>query len=343
MSFQSKFLQMVLAEVDAAIMKAATPAEIVQDFATAEEARDNFRKLVLDDLAVRLGGTADVSSVTVPVAPAEADGKKKRAPMSDEAKAAMKAKRDATIASKKSGSAPASPAVVAEVPAAASVVAGDAPASPAEKKKRAPMTDEAKAAMKAKRDATLAAKTGTVNLHKIDPTWRKHLKTAAKAQGKEVSKEMEVALLAYLNHLSKEEFNAKKADEHVMAFLAVPMGTNAAGAAAVEVELDEYKFKNETIFVDADSKVVFQDVNGTTKEVGKVGVGKFAGLVLKDAAKQPTDLDVVEFEGNEYYVNPATKRVYMGEGQQDPETGSWTNYKPVGYVGMAAFAEMTLE
>ena len=304
---------MLLAEVDAAIMKAATPTDIVQDFATAEEARDSFRKLVLDDLAMRFGATSEVSIVTVPVVAAVAavvaespKEKKKRGPMSDEKKAAMKAKRTATVAAKKGSSTESSP--VAAAPAApvavAAVAAVAAPASPAssegspkEKKKRAPMTDDAKAVMKAKRDATLAAKAEKVNLLKVDPTWRKHLKTAGKAHGSEITKETETALLAYLNRLSKDEFNAKKAEEHVVAFLAAPKGTNAAAPAA-------------------------------------------AAPVVE---KQPSDVEVVEFEDEVYYVNAETKRVYVGEGEQDPETGAWTNYKPVGYVGMAAFAMMTLD
>ena len=87
--------------------------------------------------------------------------RKKRAPMSDEAKAAMKAKREATIAAKKAAPAP------AEVPAEA-VPAEAAPASDGEekdkkaRKPRGPMSDEAKAAMKAKREATIAAKKAAV-------------------------------------------------------------------------------------------------------------------------------------------------------------------------------------
>ena len=80
--------------------------------------------------------------------------RKKRAPMTDEAKAAMKAKREATIAAKK-GAAP----EPAPAPAPAAV---EEPKSDGEDKKarkpRGPMSDEAKAAMKAKREATIAAK-----------------------------------------------------------------------------------------------------------------------------------------------------------------------------------------
>ena len=84
--------------------------------------------------------------------------RKKRAPMSDEAKAAMKAKREATLAAKKAAPAPA--------PVVAAPVAAPAPVEVAEDKKerkpRGPMSDEAKAAMKAKREATLAAKKAAV-------------------------------------------------------------------------------------------------------------------------------------------------------------------------------------
>jgi len=97
--------------------------------------------------------------VRVPTAADDSDGstdskkeRKKRAPMSDEAKAAMKAKRQATIAAKAAG-APAP----ADAPAPAEEPKSDTE-SDKKRKPRGPMSDEAKAAMKAKRDATIAAK-----------------------------------------------------------------------------------------------------------------------------------------------------------------------------------------
>jgi len=103
--------------------------------------------------------------VRVPTAAdTESDGstdskqRKKRAPMSDEAKAAMKAKRQATIAAKAAAKAAGAPAP-ADAPAPAPA---EEPKSDTEDKKarkpRGPMSDEAKAAMKAKRQATIAAK-----------------------------------------------------------------------------------------------------------------------------------------------------------------------------------------
>lgn len=188
---------------------------------------------------------------------------------------------------------------------------------PTPTKKRGPMTEEAKAAMKAKKAANAAAKQAVeapapvvpvpveapvvvapvvapakekkprtkkavpenTNLAKIDPTWRKHLKAA----DKEHAKELEPELLKYVNSLSNEDFHAKTTEAHVADFVA------SRSDGKVEAELTE-----------------------------------------------------VTFEGKEYLVNPETKRVYEGEGVYDPATREWTNYKPVGTVGMAAFTEMKL-
>ena len=192
------------------------------------------------------------------------EGKKKRAPMTEEAKAAMKAKREATLAAKKAEAAPAT-AETAGSNAAAGAGGAAAPEAPV-KEKKARKTKTAEGA----------------NLAKIDPTWRKHIKSVDKT----FPKERESELLAYLNGLTKEEFDAKKAEEHVADFIA----------------------------------------SGAKKDDGKV----------------EADLCVVEFNGKEYFVNPETKRVYEGEGECDAE-GNWTSYKGVGYVGMAAFAEMKIE
>ena len=218
---------------------------------------------------------APVQVEVVTEAPAtESPGKKKRAPMTEEAKAAMKAKRDATIAAKKAGE-PVSPAEPVVETSGSNAAAGAAPAPEAaepvkEKKVRKPKAE------KPAEDSNLA---------KVDPTWRKHLKHA----DKDHAKDLEPELLKDLNALSKDDFNAKKAEEHVADFIA----------------------SRVTKAVESDGKV-------------------------------EADLIVVDFNGKEYFVNPETKRVYEGEGTCDAE-GNWTNYKGVGYVGMAAFADMTVD
>jgi hypothetical protein len=257
--------------VNAIIKVSATdPAMSHEGGPTHEEARDSFIKLLLAELFPE---NSDMPSPKV----------KK-----------VKAKKEA-------------PEVV-PVPLTADQI--PLPASPGEKKKRGPMTEEAKAAMKAKRDATIAAKKSPTevaapveekpkkapkakkaavpedaNLQKIDPTWRKHLKKAA---GDKYTKEQEAGLLTFLNDMGKDAFNGKKAEDHVNAFLG------------------EKPAKPADDMVDA-------------------------------------ELTVVEFNGKEYYVNPETKRVYEGQGEYDDDAETWTTMKPVGYAGMAAFADMDLD
>jgi len=285
-----------------ALMKCATvnPDVPAPEFATAEEARDEFIRMMMVELFPE-----------DPSVPVESPGRKKRGPMSEEAKVAMKAKRDATVAAKK-GDSPVAAPVVEEKPKAEEKPkkAKKVKAEPVAEAKVEPVVDEEKPkaeekpkkAKKVKAEAD--AKPETVeeekpkkakkvkpaedaNLAKVDPTWRKHLKKAA---GDKHSKEQEAELLTYLNGLTKEEFDSKKAEEHVKTFL---------GAPAVAVEVKK-----------ADEKV--------------------------DA-----DLEVVEFNGKEYFVNPETKRVYEGEGEYDEEVG-WTNYNPVGHVGQFAFTDMKI-
>jgi hypothetical protein len=231
-----------------------------------------------DDVPPPLEKVPDVEPVAVvePAPAAESPGKKKRAPMTEEAKAAMKAKREATLAAKKAAAggeavSPApEPSVLETTGSNAAAGGGAAPEPVKEKKPRKP---------KAEKPADDA------NIAKIDPTWRKHLKHA----DKDHAKDLEPELLKFLNALSKDDFNAKKAEEHVADFIASRVTKAAASDGKVEA-----------------------------------------------------DLIVVDFNGKEYFVNPETKRVYEGEGTCDAE-GNWTNYKGVGYVGMAAFADMTVD
>jgi hypothetical protein len=257
------------------------PALNAEGGVTAEEARDDFIRLLLAELfpedpsvpVPKTKKTKKTKDVPEPAAESAAEpaaelspGKKKRAPMTDEAKAAMKAKREATIAAKKAGEQSlrlGSEDSVLET--SGSNAAASAAPAPEVKEKKTKKTKPVEGA----------------NLAKIDPTWRKHLKHA----DKDHAKEREPELLKYVNALSKEDFDGKKAEEHVADFLA--------------------------------SRVPTEE-------------------------KVEAELTIVDFEGKEYFVNPETKRVYEGEGECDAD-GNWTNYKGVGYVGMAAFAEMKME
>jgi hypothetical protein len=126
---------------------------------------DEFSKALLDVLFpaeaehnTQVTGVVQVPTVDEPKSDSESSDssskkeRKKRAPMTEEQKAAMKAKREATLAAKK----------VEAAPAPAPAPEPEPVEDKKERKPRAPMTDEQKAAMAAKRAATLAAKKAAV-------------------------------------------------------------------------------------------------------------------------------------------------------------------------------------
>lgn len=264
------------------------PALDAQSEFSAVEARDDFIRCLMLELFPEESAAVTVA-VTETAAPAKSPKKAKKAKTAEEpaapapaspAKSPKAAK--VTKTEKEAAKAAAAAAKEAEkaTKAAEKEAAKAAKTAAKEAKKATPPASPAKAASPKKAAKPPKVKPAEdANLPKMDPTWRKHLKKADKA----ATKESESELLTYLNALTKEEFNAKKAEEHVAHFLA--------------------------------SRVTAED------------------------GKEPADLTEVDFQGKTYYVNPESKRVYEGEGEYDDEVG-WTHYKPVGYVGMAMFAEM---
>jgi hypothetical protein len=220
-----------------------------------------------------------------------------------------------------------------------------------EKKKRGPMSEEAKAAMKAKRDATIAAKKAA------EPA----------AEVKEVETDAESATTTEKKKrgpMSEEAKAAMKAKRDAT------IAAKKAGEPAGEVKEKVKKVKEVK---PVDSEANLSKIDATWRKYLKKAAGDkatkemegqlitFLNAMDKDAfngskaeehvkaflepkdEKVETEMVVVEFNGKDYYVNPETKRVYEGEGEYDEESEEWTNYKGVGYVGMAVFAEMELD
>ena len=277
-------------------VSAMNPAVDREDGPTAEEARDEFIRLIVAELFPEESASVTIPVVAPPQPPTPMDivedvtasmkslavtppvpaspvtkERKRRAPMSEEAKNAMKAKRQATLAARKSGATSPAPEPKVEEPKVES--------------KPEPKAEEPKPEAKEKKPRK--AKTpATANLPKVDPTWKKHLK---KATDNKVTKEIENELLKFVNAMDSTAFNNVGAEEHVKNFM------------------------------------------------------ELRSKPAEESEKVDAELDVVEFNGKEYYVNPETKRVYEGEGEYDKETGGWTSYKGVGYAGMAAFADMMVD
>lgn len=100
--------------------------------------------------------------------------------------------------------------------------------------------------------------------------------------------------------------------------------------------------------VEGDKQVLLDYLNGVTAE--EFEAKKFEDHVRdcfapkndSEPEKIQMNLVIVEFEGKDYYVNEESKRVYVPKGEPDDD-GMYTGWEPVGYVGMAAFKEMTLD
>jgi hypothetical protein len=201
------------------------------------------------------------------------------------------------------------PVVPAPAPVATEVPAPVDPPTPT--KKRGPMTEEAKAAMKAKKAANAAAKKATEA-----PAEAPVVPVPVEAPAKEKKPRTKKATVPENANLAKIDPTWRK---HLKA-------ADKEHAKELEPQLLEY-------------------VNSLTNEEfhAKTTEAHVADFVAsRSDGKVETDVIPVEFEGKNYVVNPETKRVYEGEGVYDETTQQWTNYKPVGYVGMAAFAEMKL-
>ena len=275
------------------------------DAKTANESRDQFIQLLMNELFPE----AEVESthITVPVVPVEAPAPvATEAPTPTKKRGPMTEEAKAAMKAKKAANAAAKQAAQPVPEPAAEPVVVEAPAAETPTKKRGPMTEEAKAAMKAKKAANAAAKAEPVP----EPA------APVEAPAKEKKPRTKKAV--------PENANLPKIDptwrKHLKA---------ADKEHAKELEPELLKYVNS---------LSNEDFHAKTTEAH---VADF--IASRSDGKVEAELTEVTFEGKEYLVNPETKRVYEGEGVYDEATREWTNYKGVGYVGMAAFTEMKME
>jgi hypothetical protein len=187
-----------------------------------------------------------------------------------------------------------------------------APAAPAVK-----LTKEEKAAAKAAKEAEKAAAAKAKEEAKV----AKEAEKAAAKAAKEAGKPGPGSNLPKMDPTWRREL--KKADKE--------------NAKALEPEL--------LVFVNAMSNIAFND--RSYKEhvaefvASRGGARPAAPAPAPVVPAVPVDLEVVEFQGKEFYVHRETKRVY--EGVTDDESGELTITRPIGTVGMLDFADMVLE
>ena len=119
---------------------------------------------------------------------------------------------------------------------------------------------------------------GAINLEKLTPTHKKHLKTIA-AELKVEPRDKE--FLAYANDMSAEEWSVKPLDAHIRDFL-LPEG--APALAAPPTEFLEVEFNGKEYLIDPTTKFIYTaSASPTVKarsHVGAVGLLEFKDLEL---------------------------------------------------------------
>lgn len=281
---------------------------------TAEEARDMFIAALMAELFPEHGN--ETSAVVVPVVepvvepvPAKSSPVKKLTKEEKEAaKAAAKAAKEAAAAAK------------AEAKAAKEAAKAAKVASPKKSpEEKAAEKEAAKAAKEAEKAAAKAAKEAEKEAAKAAKEAEKAAAKAAKEAAKAADKPLPASPQAQAN-VPKIDPTWRKALKE------------ADKEHAKELEPELLKYLN------ALSNAAFNE------KTARQHVSDFIASRAPAAAAEPmaqVDLEVVEFNGADYYVNPETKRVY--EGVLDADTGELKITRPVGYVGMAEFKDMKLD
>lgn len=139
--------------------------------------------------------------------------------------------------------------------------------------------DAAQPVVAAAAKVTKAKKASDVNLAKMNATQKKHLKKVATELKIELTDEKEAGFLVFINALSKEEFDAKKIDVHMNAYLAPVVAATPAPAVAEDAQEEciELIFNGTTYIVAVGSGRVY---DSSEKHIGMCGLGMFKDLAI---------------------------------------------------------------
>jgi glucan-binding YG repeat protein len=316
-------VQLIKDRLTEAIIKVSgeNPALNREGEPTAEEARDMFIASLMAELFPEHGNEA-AAVVVVPVVepePVVVPAKK----LTKEEKAAEKAAKEAAKAEAKA--AKEAEKAAKEAAKAAKEAAKEAKVKSPKKspEEKAAEKEAAKAAKEAEKAAAKAAKEAEKEAAKAAKEAEKEAAKAAKEAEKEAKKAAKVALPAS----PKPVGNIPKIDPTWRKLL-----KEADKEHAKELEPELLKYLNSmdnAAFNDKPARQHVADFIATRQPVAEP---------VEPAG--PVDLEVVEFNGQDYYVNPETKRVYEGVMSED---GELKITRPVGYVGMADFKDMVLD
>lgn len=112
----------------------------------------------------------------------------------------------------------------------------------------------------------------TKNIEKLTATSKKHIKKWAEEVG--AAEPDTKALLAHMNAMSAEDFNAQTFEAHVKAFL------KPAEEEETELNVIEKEFNGKTYYIDEETNRVYEEQDGKHVGVGYVGMAAFADLTL---------------------------------------------------------------
>jgi hypothetical protein len=272
--------------ITAAIIKVAAtdPAMDRENGPSADEARDAFTEALLKELGLSsgavhapisepLGTPTKARTEEVPAAPKKAKRTKKETEKEEDVVVALTAAvaelsvepkpKKAKTAAKKKEAEPV-PAPVAVPASNAGAGAPPVVAPVAEKKKPGPKPKAVKTE-------------GPVNLEKLTPTHKKHLKAIAEELKVETR---DKEFLAFANGMSAEEWSGKALDDHIRVFLT----PTPPPLAAAPTEFLEVEFKGKEYLVDPETKFVYANFDGEKvsqrDHVGVVGILEFAHMKI---------------------------------------------------------------
>lgn len=232
------------------------------EFTTADEARVNFTQALLFELG--LGPKPSAAHAT-------ATGSKEKAPKK---KRAAKPSKEAVVAE----AAVAVLEQVKEPPKEVEALAeklGQLALDEQPKPKKARNAEEPAKKKPGPKPKTTSE--GPVNLEKLTPTHKKHLKAIAEELHVETR---DKEFLVYANELTAEVWGSKSLDDHIRAFLT----PNAAELAPPPTEFVQVEFNGREYLVNPATKFVYASTGSDTvrarDHLGVVGVLEFTDMVV---------------------------------------------------------------
>jgi hypothetical protein len=309
---------------------------------TAEEARDMYIASVIAELFPEHGNeTAVVEVPVVEEAPQASPAKKLTKEEKAAAKAAKEAEKEAAKLAKEEAKAAKEAAKLAKEEAKAAKAATPKKSPEEKAAEKAAAAAEKAAAKEAEKAAKLAEKEAAKAAAAAEKAAAKEAEKKAKEDAKAAEKAAKLA--------EKDAAKAAKPAKASPKAAAVPLPASPKPElnlakidptwrkALKEADKDHAKELEPELlkYLNALSNAGFHS------KTAREHVAAFlASRVPVAEPIAPVDLEVVEFNGQDYYVNPETKRVYEGVMGDD---GELKITRPVGYVGMADFKDMTLD